>query len=83
MKVYCVFESSEHTDIYERDNDGMVLVDIYADEKKACGEIDRLFQQMLKNGNNDIEENSVTSKSLTHYCELANGGHEIDSIWNW
>lgn len=86
MKVWCLFESSEHDDIYERDVDGVSLIGLFFTEQAAR---DAMEQESAKIETSDCDTidkawcRIEVSKWSTVVKADGKDGYEHDCDWKW
>ncbi len=87
MEVWCLFESSDHDDLYERDNDGTFLVAVFAKKDEALAEMERCFRAVEVNDGDTVDRTNMKiglSKWLTVFdSRTGEAGQVHDVDWCW
>ena len=85
-KVFCVWEESEHEDVYERDLDGKCLVDIFENREDALKAMESAFLKVKRDGD-DIERIGDSQINLSRFDEVVKPNSEaayaLDCTWYW
>ena len=85
-KVFCVWEESEHEDVYERDSDGKYLVDIFEKRDDALKAMESAFLKVKRDGD-DFERIGDSRINLSRFDEVVkpNGeaAYALDCTWHW
>lgn len=88
MEVWCLFESSEHDDLYERDNDGTFLVAVFAKKDDALKEMERCSSS-VEVSDGDTVDRTDTKIELSKWLAVndsrtgeASQVHDVDWCWH-